>query len=269
MPDTNISASQLKAVLIDLDGVLYVGGTPIPEARETLDWLIENQIPHLFLTNTTSRPLREIRYKLKRMGFDLEESGILTPVIAANQWCMKHRIYRALMLVPEVTMEDFEIEPVALTDTASAQAVIVGDLGYDWNYKLLNQAYRVLLANKDCEFLALGMTRHWKDEEGPRLDVAPFVKALEYATDREARVLGKPSELLFRQGCDNLGAKPGNTLMIGDDIRTDVQGAQLAGLKGALVKTGKFREQDLKQDIVPDLILESFADLPEWWKLNS
>jgi len=265
MPDTKISAGQLQAVLIDLDGVLYLGGKPIPGARETLDWLVENQIPHLFLTNTTSRPLREIRYKLKNLGFDLEDSGILTPVVATNQWCVKHRISRALMLVPKATMEDFEIEPVDLKDSESAQAVIVGDLGYDWNYQLLNQAYRTLLANRECEFLALGMTRYWKDEEGPRLDVAPFVKALEYATDREARVLGKPSELLFQQGCDTLGAKPENTLMIGDDIRTDVQGAQLAGLKGALVKTGKFREQDLKQEIVPDLILDSFADLPNWW----
>ncbi|MEQ9210260.1 MAG: TIGR01458 family HAD-type hydrolase [Pseudomonadales bacterium] len=266
MPDTNISPSQLNAVLIDLDGVLYVGGKSIPGARETLDWLVENQIPHLFLTNTTSRPLREIRYKLKSLGFDLEDSGILTPVVATNQWCLRHQISRALMLVPKATMEDFEIEPVDLRNPEPAQAVIVGDLGYDWSYELLNQAYRTLLANSDCEFLALGMTRHWKDEEGPRLDVAPFVKALEYATDRQARVLGKPSELLFQQGCETLGAKPENTLMIGDDIRTDVQGAQLAGLKGALVKTGKYREQDLKQEIVPNLILESFAGLPEWWE---
>jgi HAD superfamily hydrolase (TIGR01458 family) len=266
MPEPLPDASQIDAVLIDLDGVLYVGGKPIPGARKTLDWLVEKDIPHLFLTNTTSRPLREIRQKLKGLGFDLENAGILTPVVATNQWCLKHKITKALMLVPKITREDFDLESVDLSDTKSVQAVIVGDLGYDWNYELLNQAYRALLTNKDCEFLALGMTRHWKDEDGPRLDVAPFVKALEYASEREARVLGKPSRLLFEQACQNLNTTPERTLMIGDDIRTDVQGAQLAGLKGALVKTGKYRESDLEQDIKPDLVLDSFADLPDWWE---
>ena len=73
MPDEDISSSQLDAVLIDLDGVLYVGGKPIPGAADTLKWLIEEGIPHMFLTNTTSRPVRDILYKLKSLGFDLRE----------------------------------------------------------------------------------------------------------------------------------------------------------------------------------------------------
>lgn len=265
MPEPALDSCQLDAVLIDLDGVLYVGGKPIAGARKALNWLVEKEIPHLFLTNTTSRPLREVRHKLKELGFDLENAGILTPIVATNQWCLKNQVTNALMLVPKITREDFDIESVDPSEPDLAQAVIVGDLGYDWNYELLNQAYRALLGNKDCEFLALGMTRHWKDEEGPRLDVAPFVKALEYAAEREAKVLGKPSRLLFEQACQNLNVSPEKTLMIGDDIRTDVQGAQLAGLKGALVRTGKFREADLEQDVTPDLVLDSFADLPDWW----
>jgi phospholysine phosphohistidine inorganic pyrophosphate phosphatase len=80
--------------------------------------------------------------------------------------------------------------------------------------------------------------------------------------------MGKPSKLLFEQACQNLGAQAGKTLMVGDDIHTDVRGAQQAGLKGALVRTGKYRDKDLNEGVIPDLVLDSFADLPYWWGDN-
>jgi len=92
--------------------------------------------------------------------------------------------------------------------------------------------------------------------------VAPFVVALEHATGKKAKVLGKPSREFFLAGVAKLGLEAGDVLMVGDDIRTDVEGARGAGLKGALVKTGKFREADLSADARPDLVLDSVASLP-------
>jgi ribonucleotide monophosphatase NagD (HAD superfamily) len=109
------------------------------------------------------------------------------------------------------------------------------------------------------------MTRYWMSPTGPSLDVAPFVAALEHASGRQAVVLGKPSREVFDAAALKLGLPAADLLMIGDDIRADVGGAQSAGLRGAMVKTGKFRPDDLRQGVQPDALLNSVADLPDWW----
>jgi ribonucleotide monophosphatase NagD (HAD superfamily) len=81
--------------------------------------------------------------------------------------------------------------------------------------------------------------------------------------------MGKPAEAFFHSGADILGISAGQLLMIGDDIRGDVNGAQKAGLKGALVQTGKFRPQDLDTGQPPDAVLASIADLPRWWEAQA
>jgi HAD superfamily hydrolase (TIGR01458 family) len=117
--------------------------------------------------------------------------------------------------------------------------------------------------------IALGMTRYWRAADGLRLDCAPFVAALQHATGIEPVVLGKPAKPFFETALRTLGTNAGETLMIGDDIRSDVGGAQRAGMPGMLVRTGKFRAADLGGEIRPDGVLRSIADLPEWWRLNS
>ena len=106
------------------------------------------------------------------------------------------------------------------------------------------------------------MTRYWMSPTGPSLDVAPFVAALEHASGRRAVVLGKPSREFFDAAASQLDLPPADLLMIGDDIRADIGGAQGAGLRGAIVRTGKFQPDDLKQGVTPDAALNSVADLP-------
>ncbi len=99
--------------------------------------------------------------------------------------------------------------------------------------------------------------------------MAPFVAALEHAAGRKALVFGKPAEAFFRAAVELQGLPANEIAMIGDGIETDIEGAQKAGLRGILVRTGKFRESDLEGGIIPDAVLDSVADLPEWWKKNS
>jgi ribonucleotide monophosphatase NagD (HAD superfamily) len=109
------------------------------------------------------------------------------------------------------------------------------------------------------------MTRFWRASDGIRLDVAPFVAALERATGRRALVLGKPANPFFQSAVGHLGLPAQEIVMFGDDIETDIAGAQKAGLKGVLLRTGKFRPADLEGKIKPDAVLDSIADLPNWW----
>jgi phospholysine phosphohistidine inorganic pyrophosphate phosphatase len=101
----------------------------------------------------------------------------------------------------------------------------------------------------------------WVASDGLRLDAGPFVRALEYATGKQALVLGKPAPAFFRLAMDDLGLSPRRMAMVGDDIEVDVGGAQRAGMRGILVRTGKFQPGDLNGSVTPDLVIDSIADL--------
>lgn len=259
----------MRGFLIDLDGVLYQGDEAIPGAEEVVEWLKERRIPHLFVTNTTSRPRAAICAKLESMGIKTDEDRILTPVVAASCWLKEHIFGPAALFMPSDTMEELrEVPQLPAQQENGAACVVVGDLGEGWNFPTLNRAFRLLMDTPQPPLLALGMTRYWRTTDGLRLDVAPFIKALEHAAGCEAIVLGKPSKSFFQEALRVIGLDAKDTIMIGDDIRGDVKGAQDAGLRAILVQTGKFLPTDLERAIIPAALLKSIADLPAWWEHN-
>ena len=253
---------QPRGILFDLDGVVYNGETPIDGAAEVIAWARRETIPFLFVTNTSSRPRQTLVRKLESFGIPAAAEDIWTPALAANLWLSQRGVSPAALFVPPETAAEFE--DVAISEEG-ARAVVIGDLGRGWDFATLNRAFRLLHADPECQLVALGMTRYWMSPTGPSLDVAPFVVALEHASGRGAVVLGKPSREFFDAAALKLGLPVADLLMIGDDIRADVGGAQGAGLRGALVKTGKFQQRDLEQEMRPDAVLNSLADLPDWW----
>lgn len=264
MPAIGISR---HALLIDLDGVIYQGGQLIEGALEALDWIRARQIPHLFVTNTTSRSRAALLEKFEDLGFSARLDEVLTPVVAANQWLAQQQIRKAALFVPAATQQDFGgIEAVSLDQEGAVEAVIVGDLGEAWDFKLLNRAFRFLMQDPQPSLVALGMTRYWRGKNGLQLDVAPFIKALEHAADCEAVVVGKPAPAFFEAALAILQRSAGQALMIGDDIVGDVDAAQRCGIRAIQVRTGKFRERDLDSEITPFALLESIAALPAWWE---
>lgn len=251
-------------MLLDLDGVVYVGDEPVPGAAETVEWLTHERIPYRFLTNTTSRPRMAIVDKLAGMGIHADAEEILTPAVAAVAWLRRHEVEHPALFVPDATAAEFaELSPAG--SDGGAGAVIVGDLGEGWDFATLNHALRLLMGDPAPPLIALGMTRYWRAEDGLRLDAGPFVRALEYAAGRTAVVLGKPDAAFYATAVDALGLEAGQVVMVGDDIRTDVEGAQRAGLTGLLVRTGKLSASDLTGEVAPDAVLDSIADLPQWW----
>jgi HAD superfamily hydrolase (TIGR01458 family) len=253
-------------VLLDLDGVVYVGDQPVQGAAETVEWLAREGVPYRFLTNTTSRPRTSIVDKLAGMGIRADAAAVLTPAVAAVAWLRRHEVEHPALFVPDATAAEFaELNPLAAGSDGGAGAVIVGDLGEGWDFATLNRALRLLMSDPAPPLIALGMTRYWRAEDGLRLDAGPFVRALEYAAGRTAVVVGKPDPAFYATAVDTLELEAGQVVMVGDDIRTDVEGAQQAGLAGVLVRTGKFAASDLTGEVTPDAVLDSIADLPEWW----
>jgi phospholysine phosphohistidine inorganic pyrophosphate phosphatase len=259
-----------EALLIDLDGVLYEGEEAIAGAAETVAWVQEHGIPHLFLTNTTSRPRSALVEKLGRMGICTQATRIVTPPFAANRWLEDHVDGPIALFVDERTIEEFA--DVVVTDSADpgpVGAVVIGDYSHRWNFAELNRAFRLLMTEPAPLLIALGMTRYWHAADGLRLDTAPFVVALQHASDIEPTVIGKPAKPFFETALAELGVSAESTWMIGDDIRGDIGGCQNVGLRGVLVQTGKYRRGDLEHGIQPDAVLGSIAELPSWWQAQS
>jgi phospholysine phosphohistidine inorganic pyrophosphate phosphatase len=257
----------IRGALIDLDGVLYRGGRALPGGADTVAWLAARGIPHLFLTNTTSRPRAALVEKLAGLGVETRAERIHTPPVAAVRWLQHHAPGPAALFVPDATAGEFAGLPRLPEDAESgAASVVLGDLGEGWDFRRLNRAFRLLMDDPRPLLVALGMTRYWRAPDGLRLDVAPFVAALQHATGAVPVVLGKPARAFFEAALEALGCEAGETVMVGDDVVGDVGGAQRAGIRGVLVRTGKFRPADLEGEVRPDAVLDSIADLPDWWE---
>ena len=252
----------LRGVLLDLDGVIYSAGRPIPGAAAAVRQLRQQGLPLLFVTNTTSRTRSALVRKLAGFGIPATPGQILTPAVAAAAWMRARADGLAALFVPEALKPDFEGLDAG-AGAAAARYVVIGDLGRQWTFDALNQAFRLLHADPGRKLVALGRTPFWRGPDGLDLDVGAFVAALEFAAMRTATVMGKPSQAFYLEAARILGARPGELLMVGDDLRVDGQGASQAGLLAALVKTGKFGTADLDGlDWRPDWILESVRDLP-------
>ncbi len=253
----------MRGILFDMDGVLYNSDQAIAGAVETVGWVQSQGIPHLFVTNTTSRSRAVLVEKLASFGIPAAEQEILTPAAAAADWMRTYGASDIALFVRPSTAGEFAGLGVVET---GASWVVVGDLGEYWDYRTLNRAFRLLYDNPEATLVALGMTRCWMAADGIALDVAPFIVALEHAAGRKARVFGKPAVAFFEAALARLGLAAGEVLMVGDDLEVDIEGAQAAGLKGALVKTGKFRPADLEATVRPGAVLDSVAELPAWWR---
>ena len=249
----------IQGFLLDLDGVLYVGSQPVPGALETLDILRERGCPVRFVSNSTRRSRASVAERLRAMGFSIEEQEILTPAVAAASMLGKEK-KTAFLVTTGDAHRDFEDAGITITGD-HPDAVVIGDAGDRFTYELLTRAMRMILSG--AQLIALEKDRTWMGNDGLLLSAGPFVAALEYATGKEALCVGKPSPGFFSIALEGLGIPAFNAAMVGDDIETDIRGAQRCGLQGILVRTGKFREDLLASSgVLPDLVIDSVADLP-------
>jgi phospholysine phosphohistidine inorganic pyrophosphate phosphatase len=245
-------------VLLDIDGVLYVGDEPIAGAHETLAQLREQSAGVRLVTNTTSRSRRNVVEHLRELGFEVNHEEVLTPAAMAVSHCEEHGYDSVAMLVSEKLREDLTALK-ELKGTGRADAVVLGDLGDGLTAEVLNDAFRQLMDG--AELVSLQHNRYWRRKDGLALDVGAYAAALEFASGREGIVVGKPAEAFFKAAIEDMGLEL--AVMVGDDVEADVGGAMAAGLPGVLVRTGKFRKDALSARVTPTAIVDSIADVPD------
>ena len=201
--------------------------------------------------------------ELKGFGVDMSDEELQTTAAAAVRALRGRRV---LALTMPSVVEDLDGLDLVGED---ADAVLVGgadegdETGRVFSFMNLARAFAELQTGADL--YCLHKNRWWQTSRGPLLDSGAFVAGLEYAAGVEAIVIGKPSPMYFEAALEALDAEPKLTWMVGDDIEADIAGAQRFGLRTALVRTGKFRPDDLERSgITPDIVVNSLAELPDW-----
>ena len=227
----------IRGVLLDLSGVLYVGSEPVPGAHQALQRLSGSGLPVRYITNTTRKTSATILRQLAAMRFAVTAAELFTAPLAAKDYLRRHRLVPYLLIHSNLKPEFAELE-----QRAAVNAVLVGDAGDGFTYAGMNEAFRLI--RDGAALLALGTNRYFKDGDQFSLDAGPFVRALEYATEQQAVVIGKPAVDFYLSAVSSLGCRPEETIMVGDDVEADVVGAVHAGLQGMLVQTGKYSPGD-------------------------
>jgi len=243
--------------------VLHVSGEAIPGAQDAVSRLRDAGHSLRFVTNNSTRPRAQLAEELRDLGFDVPDVELQTTALTAARELAGKRVLALVMagVVPD-------LDGIELVGDG-ADAVLIG--GCDetvepnqvFSYMNLARAFAEIQLGADL--YCLHKNRWWQTSRGPLLDAGAFVAGLEYATGVEATVLGKPSPAYFAAALDALHAEPALTWLVGDDVESDLRGAQMFGMRTALVRTGKFRPDTLERlDLRPDVVLSSISDFPDW-----
>ncbi len=249
-----------RAVVLDLDGVVYRGRERLPGAVEFLAWLRERGVPFAFLTNNSTRTPRQYVDHLRGLGIHVEEGQVVTSALCAAALLRRWNLRGPVLVVGgEGLREAVRQAGYELTEDGQAEAVVVG-LDTGLTYARLRTACSALL--RGARFVATNLDPVLPVEGELWPGAGALVAALRTATGREPVCAGKPEPHPFQMALHRLGARPQDTLMVGDQIATDVAGAARLGMRTALVLTGVASAEEVERSPVrPQVVVQDLAEL--------
>jgi HAD superfamily hydrolase (TIGR01458 family) len=253
----------IKGILSDIDGTLYFKGKPIPGAIETIELLREKKVKLLFFTNTDSKTPKSIHELLKDYGFKLNEGEIFTPLIALKEF-LSDKLDRKIYLVATEEVQDEFKNFTHIKGNEAPDFVIISDFHDNWDVNRLNKAFKYV-KKYSARLLGTQGNRYYLDRNGePVIDTGSFVQMIATAANVKPTIFGKPSKDYFIQALKKLDLPANKTVVIGDDIESDIQGAQNANIRGILVKTGKGQFYNTSnENIIPYKIIDSISSIGE------
>jgi HAD superfamily hydrolase (TIGR01458 family) len=250
----------VEGLLLDIDGVLVTSWRPIPGAIEAMATFRAAGLPVCLITNTTTHPRTELAATLTRAGFEVEPDMIVTAVTATAEHLRRAHPGAAVFLLSDGDARA-DLAGVTLVDEpADADVVVIGGASDDFTYGAVNRVFGRLM-HGGSPLVAMHRNMFWRTSHGFELDAGAYVAGLEAASGLQATVCGKPAPAYFEAALSVLKITAGRAAMVGDDVVNDVDGARAAGLTGILVRTGKFRPDDLDRGS-PDHVVDSLADVP-------
>ncbi len=265
----------IGGVLFDIDGVLVTSWEPTPGAAETLAVLTEHQIARSFLTNTTTRTRQQIAAALCTAGMNVRPDEVITAAVLTADYVRSNYPDARCFLVNDGQITDdmpgIEIVDSVVyddgADPGTPDVIILGGAGPEYNHRTLSRVYEWM--TQGVPVVAMHRSTAWETTDGLRVDTGMYLTGLEQASGRKAMAVGKPAPAGFLAAATRLGVDPDEMYMVGDDLNNDVLAAQVVGMTGVLVRTGKFRQVTLDRwaadefAMQPNYVLDSVADLPE------
>ena len=239
-----MSLSRTIPILIDLDGILRIEDKLSNYANDFFRFLNYEKIPAIILSNSTLSSSDDVRQFFHSNNIELSIPVMTTIDATLNYISESHK--KVSVYCKDRIKKEFS----DYIDDDNPTAVVIGDLGKSWTYEILNDILRKVLAG--AEIIAMQKNKYWiPPGEGISLDAGAFVAAIEYSTSKKSILIGKPSPVYFHKALSVIGfKKDSDFIMIGDDIETDIVGAQNAGGKGVLVYTGKTKKTRQNNNIV-------------------
>lgn len=246
----------VRALLLDLDGVIVVAGSLVPGAAAAIEALEARCVPYQIVTNTSAVSRETLSRYAHRLGSPIPAERFESALSASAAWTARVFPRGPLyVLASDDAKREFAGQRLLTHEEAGqhgarAAAVIVGDSPEEATFDNLNRAFRLIRGGARL----VGMHRNpwWLTADGPTLDSGAYVAGLEFATAVRATIVGKPAATFFSTGVALLRRQMGRELarrdvaMVGDDVRTDIRAAQRAGLRAVFVLSGKHGPADVE-----------------------
>ena len=262
----------IGGVLFDIDGVLVTSWEPIDGAAETLHALAEHQIACTYLTNTTTRTRGQIAALLTAAGMNVRADEVITAaVLTADYVRDRYPDARCFLVNSGRIDEDMPgIDVVYSSEDREPDrpdVILLGGAGPEYDHVTLSRVYDWMA--QGVPVVAMHRSTAWNTAEGLRVDTGMYLIGMEETSGRKAIAVGKPAPEGFLASANRLGVEPEEMYMVGDDLNNDVLAAQVVGMAGVLVRTGKFRQATLDRwaadefAMQPNHVVNSVANLPE------
>lgn len=264
----------IGGVLFDIDGVLVTSWKPIAGAGETLRVLADRQIARTYLTNTTTKTRVQIADLLTDAGMDVTADEVITAAVLTADYVRDRYPGARCFLVNSgqigADMQGIDLVYSHDVDDDSSETpdvVLLGGAGGEYDHLTLSRVYDWMA--RGVPVVAMHRSTAWNTTGGLRIDTGMYLLGMEETSGRKAVAVGKPAPEGFIASANRLGVDPEEMYMVGDDLNNDVLAAQVVGMAGVLVRTGKFRQDTLDRwatdefAMQPNHVIDSVADLPE------
>ena len=261
-------------VLFDIDGVLVTSWEPIPGAARALQALAERQVACSYLTNTTTRTRAQVAEALGAAGIGVRPDEVITAAVLTADYVRTHYPGARCLLVNNGQIAE-DMPGLDLVDSAVCEAlgapdtpdvILLGGAGPEYSHLTLSRVYDWMA--QGVPVVAMHRSTAWNTVDGLRIDTGMYLIGMEATSGRKAVAVGKPAPAGFEAAAARLGVDPEEMWMVGDDLNNDVLAAQVVGMTGVLVRTGKFRQDTLERwaadefAMQPNHVIDSVADLP-------
>lgn len=263
-------AQPIRNLILDMDGVLWHGETPLPGLVDFFAALRGAGIGFVLATNNAAKTAAMYTDKLARLGVAVPPEQILTSSEAtatymAGEYPPGTPVYvvGAQGLRDAMTAKGFRlITPADVRAGATAAFVVVG-FTPDATYEDL--AMGSLLVHRGVRFIGTNPDPSLPTELGPLPGAGALLAVIRTATGVEPTVIGKPGPIVFQEAVKRLGGDAASVAMVGDRLSTDIFGAKAAGLRSVLMLTGISTREDVAiSSVKPDYIFNNLTELADY-----